>query len=271
MLLLLLVACGSHVLTPPPPRHDPTTAWEGLLGRIVTEDGLVRYDVLAQNAEPLARYVGWIAVHGPETDGFRLLDDNRRLAWHLNAYNALVLWGVLQGSTASGVLPGSVNDIAGFFWKQEFGVDGERLSLFSYETRVILPTYQEPLAHAALNCASRSCPPLRNELYTAGGVQNQVEDQMRRWVASADPTRAAVTWDRTAGEFAFSSIFDWYGSDFRAWAGAQTPCEAVRPYAAPAVQAILDAHPDCPRRFYAYDWSLNAASAVAVDEVVHSP
>lgn len=270
MVLLLLAACGSNVPTPPPPRHDPTAAWEGLLERAVTEDGLVRYDVLRQDPEPLERYVGWIAVHGPETDGFRLLDDNRRLAWHINAYNALVLWGVLQGSADSGALPGSVNDIAGFFWKQEFGVDGERLSLFTYETRVILPTYQEPLAHAALNCASRSCPPLRKELYSASGVQGQVEDQMRRWVASPDPTRAAVTWDPAARQFAFSPIFDWYDRDFRAWAGADTPCAAVRPWATIALQALLDAHPDCPGRFYAYDWSLNAAAPMEGDEVLHS-
>ncbi len=257
-LIGLLAGCGTDVQTPTAPRHDPSTAWEALLGRIVTPDGLVRYDVLRANQDPLADFVGWIAIHGPETDGFRLLDDNRRLAWHINAYNALALWGVLQAS-ASGPLIHSVSDVKGFFWLQDFGVDGERLSLHTYETRDILPTYQEPLTHAALNCASRSCPPLRKELYTAANIQNEVEDQMRAWIATPDTTRAAVSWDASSAQFVFSPIFDWYARDFRDWANAATPCDAVRAYARDPIASLLAAHPDCPHRFYAYDWALNAA------------
>ena len=252
-----LIACSTSVPTPQAPRHDPTAAWESLLGRIVTPEGLVRYDLLQADSGPLQQFIGWLAVHGPETDGFRLLDDNRRLAWHLNAYNAFVLWGVLQHSS-SGLLH-SVNDVPGFFWKFDFGQDGERISLFSYETRVILPTYQEPLAHGALNCASRSCPPLRAELYSATNLQEQLEDQMRRWVDSPDPTRAAVSWDDTLHQFAFSQIFDWYSRDFRDWGAADDPCRAVRAYATGDLKERLLSHPDCPHTFYPYDWSLNAA------------
>ena len=259
MLLIALLACAAEVETPNPPRRDPTSGYEALLGRIVTDDGLVRYDVLRNDASALESFIGWIAVHGPETDNVRLLDDNRRLAWHLNAYNALVLWGVLQSEHSRGAPLPSVRDVKGFFWWQVFGVDGEKISLGLYETRVILPTYQEPLSHAALNCASRSCPPMRSALYTASGLQNQLEDQMRRWMSTEDATRTAMDWDPTAKEFVFSPIFDWYGKDFYDWGGAQSPCEMVSRYATLRQRALLDANRDCPHRFYSYDWSLNAA------------
>jgi hypothetical protein len=259
VLLLALLACAAEVETPNPPRRDPTASYEALLGRIVTDDGLVRYDVLRKDASALESFIGWIAVHGPETDNIRLLDDNRRLAWHLNAYNALVMWGVLQAEQDRGAPLASVRDVNGFFWRQYFGIDGERISLGLYETRVILPTYQEPLSHAALNCASWSCPPLRNELYTSSRLQSQLEDQMRRWMSTEDATRAAMDWDPAAKQFVFSPIFDWYGRDFSDWGGATTPCEAVSRYANLRQRALLDANRDCPHRFYSYEWSLNAA------------
>ncbi len=249
LLAFALAGCATQVPTPAPPRSDPSAAWQTLLARIVTTDGLVRYDLLREDPTALRDFVGWIAVHGPETDSYRLLDDNRRLAWHLNAYNALALWGVLQAGPIA-----SVKDVPGFFWRQAFAIDGERMSLHTYESRVLLPTYEEPLVHAALVCASRSCPPLSPQLYRSADLQVQLEGRMRTWVGATDPTRAAVTWD--GDELVFNPIFDWYHRDFRDWAGAENPCEAVRPYANSFLRAHLDA-PGCPHRFYDYDWGLN--------------
>lgn len=257
MLVLLLAACGHDMPMPASPPVDPSRRWERVLERAVTPDGQVDYDVLRAHIGDLGAFVGWVGQHGPETDGFRLLDDDRRLAWHLNAYNALVLYGVLLSEPIR-----SVRDVAaplgppgtGFFWWWRFEVDRERMNLHWYERGVILPTYQEPLAHAALNCASRSCPPLRPELYRARDIDAQLQDQMGRWVNGGG---GVVD---TPDGFIFNAIFDWYANDFEAYAGAQTPCAAVRPYAAETLAAALDSRPDCPHRFAAYDWSLNSPS-----------
>ena len=86
---------------------------------------------------------------------------------------------------------------------------------------------------------------------------------MWRWVASG----GAVTVEgdpAIGGRFVFNAIFDWYSGDFEIWAGATTPCAAIRPYAAPEGESTplsmaLEAAPDCPRTFAPYDWSLNSA------------
>lgn len=263
LLTALLPGCGVDVPAPPAPPAEPAAAYEALLERIVTPDGRVDYDVLRADPAPLQAFVGWVAEHGPESDGFKLMDDDRRLAWHLNAYNALVLWGVLQSWPIGSVhdVPGPFGAGSGFFWKLRFAVDGERRSLHDYEQVTILSTYQEPLSHAALNCASRSCPPLRAELYTQKRVDDQLADQMRRWVAGGAVT---VEGDPAkGGTFVFNAIFDWYAEDFRVWAGAETPCAAVAPYAVGEIAAALAAAPGCPHRFAPYDWALNAGTRAA--------
>ncbi len=256
MLLFLLAACGRDVSMPAAPEADPTRRWERALRAVVTPDGRVDYDALRARRADLEAFVGYIGDHGPETDGMRLLDDDRRLAWHLNAYNALVLYGVLLVEPIA-----SVRDVpapagppgTGFFWWWRFRIDRERMSLHWYEQGLIFPTYQEPLAHAALNCASVSCPPMRDELYRAKDLDAQLRDQMQRWVTGG----GAVV--EEGDGFVFNAIFDWYADHFRDYAGADTPCAAVRPYADAALAAALDARPACPHRFAPYDWSLNGA------------
>jgi len=253
----LLIGCGHDVPVPPAPAADPTLRWGASLQQIVTRDGGVDYALLRAEPEALTDFVGWIAEHGPESDHFRLLDDDRRLAWHLNAYNALVLWGVLQAGDIEGVrdVPAPLGPPgAGFFAWWRFRVDGERTSLWWYEQAVILATYEEPLAHAALNCASRSCPPLRPDLYRKDGLRSQLDDQMRRWVAGG-----GAVW-REGQTFVFNAIFDWYADDFSRWAGAGNPCSAVRPYADEELARALDAAPGCPHSFAEYDWGLNDAA-----------
>lgn len=258
MWIALLLACGRDLPPPAAPPADPSAHWEALLAAVVGPDGAVDYDTLRARRSALDAFVGWIARHGPESDGMSITDDNGRLAWHLNAYNALVLWGVLEQWPLQSVrdVPGPFGPGSGFFWSLRFVIDGERKHLHGYEQAVILATYQEPLAHAALNCASRSCPPLRPELYRRATLDVQLVDQMRVWVASGGAVR--VEGDPAAGgRFVYNEIFDWYADDFARWAGQDTPCRAVRPYADGPLAAALDAAPECPRAFAPYDWSLN--------------
>jgi len=160
--------------TPPEPEAEPMT-YGDLLVEIITDDGLVRYDLLAEPArkEALDAAVQRFAEADlPEAD-------QERLALWCNAYNANVLAMALAESRR----PGFTNllDADGFFDRRTITVAGETLTLDALKNNRIRPM-GDPRIHAALVCGTMSCPPLRDEPYIADRLDEQLDDQCRRWV-----------------------------------------------------------------------------------------
>lgn len=71
--------------------------------------------------------------------------------------------------------------------------------------------FQEPRIHAALVCAAISCPPLRQEPYIGENLDEQLDDQVCKWLSS--PIELQI--DRTQNRVAISSIFDLFGEDWQ--------------------------------------------------------
>jgi hypothetical protein len=257
LLGLGLLACRP-VLAPtvPAPRAEPAEAWDAVLREVVTADGLVDYDLLEARREALDQYVAWIARPRPPAPR-----DNPQHAFWLNAYNALVLFAVLEDDC-----PASVKDVAGwlpmggsgFFFERAFLVEGRPTSLFEIEHEHLRGTVMDVRDHAALNCASRGCPPLRNETYRSRQLDQQLREQMGRWV---DDDARGVRIE--AGQAVFSPIFDWYAHDFALFTGEGDLCTTAARFASPPKAERLRelAAEGCPHRFSDYDWSLNDASA----------
>ena len=111
----------------------------------------------------------------------------------------------------------------------------------------------------AINCASKSCPPLRGEPYVGADLDHQLDDAARGYLASAEGTRL------TNGRLYVSKIFEWYGTDFvKQYASAQPESETatdrairgfVERYGPPEAAAAAKA--GAAIRFLDYDWSLN--------------
>lgn len=254
--LVVLAGCRTTLSSDAEPMEDPTAAWNAVLGVVVTDDGLVDYDALERNRLALDEYVAWIA--GPD-----VIPDSprKRLAFWLNAYNAMVLFGVLHDGR-----PASVRDVpgfwsskpgVGFFFERQFAVGPERVSLWDVENERVRGRSQDYRVHAAMNCASRSCPPLRDELYVGLKLDGQLDDQMRRWVS--DPDRGV----RIEGDVAVvSPIFEWYVRDFSEWTAGENLCGLLSRYAIGSLREDLrDLSRDgCPHRTFDYDGRLNDAS-----------
>lgn len=257
-MIALLLACRTTLVAPvPAPAADPTQAYADLLARVVTNEGFVDYDLLAVNRAPLDAYVAWLgrARNQPHTpDG--------GLAMYLNAYNALVLFSVLEHGR-----PASVKDVpgrwvstpgAGFFVDTAFAVGRDHLSLWEIEHERIRRRSEDLRAHAAMNCASRSCPPMVRSVFKEKVLDAQLDRQMKRWIN--DPERGV----RVDGDEAvFSPIFDWFSADFHLWTGGDDPCTTAAAYAQPELATNLKtlAARGCPHRFADYDWRLNDAKA----------
>ncbi len=263
VLLLLLGGCREDLGPRRGTRNDASAeAWNEALGRVVTRDGLVDYDLLEEERQALDDYLDHLA----QPSVIRGRGSKARHAQWLNAYNALVLYQVLERGR-----PASVLDVEGvlpipglrFFYGTEFQVGDYQLSLWDIEHEHLRLYYLDLRDHAAMSCASRSCPPLRDELYTRSELNAQLDEQMRRWVR--DKERGVRIEDGVA---VFSALWDWYARDFEFWSAGLDPCTLAARYARPRVSARLAALADqgCPRRFMDYDWSLNDASGREVSE-----
>ncbi len=254
--MLLLFACRATMSSDAEGMGDPTAAWNSVLGLVVTPEGLVDYDRLERNRQALDEYVAWVGT--PKAVPGR---PDERLAFSLNAYNALVLFAVLEDGR-----PASVHDVpgrlfskpgAGFFVERQFAVGNDLLSLYELEHERIRGRSQDYRVHGALNCASRSCPPLGSELFTGADLDAQLDVAMRRFVE--DPERGVTVEEGTA---VFSPIFDWYARDFTVWTVGKDLCAVAAKHARGPLASDLSAlsKQGCPHRFRAYDWSLNDAS-----------
>ncbi len=239
-LLCVLLALPALALSGQAHATDPDP-WDMLLKANV-KGGKVHYAGFVDNADFKA-VVELVAQTDPE----KLASREAKLAFWINAYNALTNSGVLKH------WPGikSVGDVApdfGFFKNKDYTVGGKKLSLNDIENEIIRPTFKDPRIHAALNCASTSCPPLLPFAFTADKLDAQLNQAMSGFVL--DRSRNAI--DAAAKTAKISSIFDWYKADFEAAGGVKAYLRSF--LKDEAEKAALDA---ATLEFLPYDWSLN--------------
>lgn len=133
------------------------------------------------------------------------LTRSEALAYWLNLYNA----GALDlAARAFSRGAGSVLRVPGAFTTPVFRVAGEHLSLDDIEHGKIR-RFGDPRIHGALVCGSVSCPTLRLEPYRGDRLDDQLDDQMRRFL-----TGGGAQIDDATRSFLLSRVFLWYGGDF---------------------------------------------------------
>ncbi len=94
-------------------------------------------------------------------------------------------------------------------WDYPFVLAGsDTLSLNDIEHNIIRARYKEPRIHFVLVCAAESCPVLLNKAYLGPVLDQQLEEQTKRFIL-----------DKTRNNFAkepaqVSSLFEWYAADF---------------------------------------------------------
>jgi hypothetical protein len=173
-----------------------------------------------------------------------------RLAFWINAYNVLAIQTVLSSHPVE-----SIRDVGSFFapvWRRRAGsIGGRDYTLHEIEHDVLRPM-GDPRIHAAIVCASTSCPSLRREPYTRPRVDAQLDASVRAFLARPEK---GMRVDRGADTLWLSRIFDWFEEDFEASGGV---IAFVRSYADPATRAWLDARRgEIDVEYLEYDWNLN--------------
>jgi hypothetical protein len=205
--------------------------------RANVKNGVVNYPGFQDNASFKA-YVAELAKPA------KLAGRADELAYYINAYNALAIQGILDGLS-----PSSFFGRQRYFKGQEWPLDGKKITLYDLEHK-ILRLKDEPRMHFAIICASKSCPFLRNEAYTAAKLDAQLDDQARQFVN--DPFRNR--YDPAKRTAHLSEIFKWFDEDFR---GAGSVQKYVAKYVADPEVAKALAQDGFRVEWIDYDWSLN--------------
>lgn len=227
-----------------------------LLSRYVTPSG-VRYAAwrgFTADVDALSSVVARLSSSDPAK-----LAPAERDALYINLYNARILELVLVNApneSIKEITPGITG--YGVFTKPAVTIRGKRISLRELENR-LRDESKDPRIHFAINCASRSCPPIAKEPYRGETLDAQLDRSTRAFLAT--PGALAVKKPDGAGKTPVtvecSKIFDWYAKDFAATGGVAAFIAKHGP--ADVAEAIATAA-GAPRLVYQeYDWSLNAA------------
>lgn len=235
-LRLLLLCLLSAPATAALPNIDDL---DGVLMRNV-RNGFVDYDGI--RADPaFGRFVTALASTTPAD----LAKPDTRLAFLVNAYNALAIRGILDGYSPSSRFGRYV-----YFKRRKYELLGSQTTLEGLEHGQILPL-GDPRVHFAIVCASISCPRLASRAFTPAELDAQLESAARSFANDGARNRYDV-----GRKTAFlSSIFDWYEADFVRAAGSVQKYLA-RYVSDPAAAALL-ASDGFEVRYLDYDWELN--------------
>jgi len=154
-----------------------------VLKNYVNEKNLVDYESLKANPENLNSYLKRIAEVSPEK--FQQWPDKERLAFWLNAYNAITLKVIIDHYPIEASFIGSfrfpensIRQIDGVWDEITHTVMGRAMTLDQIEHDTIRVNFNEPRIHFAVNCASLGCPILRKEPYVASKLDSQLDDQV---------------------------------------------------------------------------------------------
>ncbi len=186
---------------------DQTYSGYDALLKTYVKNGRVDYQGLKADPASLNRYLDSAAA--VSLAQFNKWSESERLAFLINLYNGSTLKLIIDHYPLE-----SIKDIGFFFrgpWDQKIvRLFGKIITLNELEHGILRKQYNEPRIHMALVCAAKGCPILRSEAYQADKLDQQLNDQSRRYIMSS----AGLMVDRKNNVVYFSSIFKWYGKDF---------------------------------------------------------
>ena len=249
----LAAAGAALLLAATPARADlaaATNAYGALLGKYVMPRG-VKYDAWrAEGADLEESRRDRDGLPGRPTDP---LQPKERKALYVNLYNATILELVLFQNPKASIkeLSKAPRDFE-IFSRAFLAFDGKVISLNDLEKR-LRDEFADPRIHFAVNCASKSCPPIRPEPYLAPDLDAQLDDAARTYLASKGALQVISEGGKV--RIVAARIFDWYAADFKSGGGVLA---FIAKYGPPDAAAAI-AGGKVKLEFAEYDWSLNAA------------
>lgn len=217
------------------PNHE---AFNQLLKKHVSDAGIVNYLGFKTDVTRLDAYLVDLAKEYPSANWTK----NEKLAFWINAYNAFTIKAILNHYPTNSITEIEA-DGAENIWKLNWiRIGNSVMSLDYIENDILRVEFIEPRIHFTINCASVSCPPLRNEAFTADKLELQLQEQSRKFLA--DSSRNIVT----TNNLRLSQVFDWFKADFTKNGSL---IEFLNKYSAVKISSSAKIS------YLDYDWNLN--------------
>ena len=181
---------------------SPHQLWDELLQKHVSNVGIVNYKSFKTDHKKLLDYIYVLSLLY-KSDNFQSLSKNDKLAFWINAYNAMTVDLILRNYPVK-----SIKEIKDP-WKQRLW----KLTDIDYNLgeieHQILRKMNEPRIHFAIVCASVSCPKLQNKAFTASKLDEQLTNATREFLSDTSKNSIAQN------NLELSKIFQWFSKDFK--------------------------------------------------------
>ncbi len=184
------------------------------------------------------------------------LNPKQQLAYWINVYNINTVATIVESYPVDSIRDISTDPIIrlNVFKKERVPIGKVLISLDAVENAKIREGFHDPRIHFAINCAAKSCPPIRTEAYVGAKLDAQLDDQARRFLNG--PLGVRVEKDGDGVDLHVTKIIDWFGDDFEKWGGGRVAF--IRRYVTPDKQRAIDAAKgDVDFDYNDYDWALN--------------
>jgi hypothetical protein len=240
---LLVLSCSSKNTAHNDSSPVDHSSWDAMLKEFVNEEGRVDYKAWKKDELRLDNYLKILESSTPENKDW---SKEQRLAYWINAYNAFTVKLILDYYPLE-----SIKDIGSKFqipfvntpWDIKFiNINGENYDLNNIEHNILRKDFVEPRIHFAIVCASISCPSLRREAYAAEKLEDQLNEQARKFLSNASKNEIGQS------EIRISKIFNWFKGDFTRKGSL---IEFLNQYSATEI------HSNAKVRYMTYDWGLN--------------
>ncbi len=252
--------------------HDK---FSDVLNNFVDDKGMVDYKKLRRQRLKLKALIREFDSLNP--DEYKSWTKENKIAFWLNAYNIQMLKIItdnypIQSSRILRLYPGwgpnSILHIKGIWSEYKFLVMDEEFTLSEIDKRILRKEFDDPRIFFALFRGSLSGPPLRNEPYYGHRLNEQLDDQVRKFLSGplafkVDPEKKTVY---LSSLFQISS----YGREFLAKfaidkkfkdhdPNTRAVLNFITNYVSPDVVSFLELG-RYSIKYMKYDWTINDGS-----------
>ena len=218
--------------------------WAYVLENYVDEEGRTDFKRLSNQLSELQQVVDFIASTSPRTHPDLFPTADAVLAYHINTYNALAMYGVINKGIPKGFT--SLFSRAAFFKFRRVVIGNKKTNLYDYENKVIRPL-GDARSHFALNCMVKDCPRLPQTPFTEQGLNEQLDKVA--WEFFSKPKHFYLNADK---KIAFvSAILKFYTKDFVKSGKTKHLAQYINNYLNEPVPS------DYKIKYIDYDWRIN--------------